>query len=99
MSDVFQALSSTVRRQILAYLSESSMTAGEIAERFNISKPALSKHLNILETAGLVEKEKVGQFVHYRLIRDSLVNRLNDFLSDFCPVARPLKKESKAKKK
>ena len=94
---VFQALSSTVRRKILAYLSGASMTAGEIAERFEISKPSLSKHLSILESAGLVEKEKKGQFVHYQLVQDNLSNTLNGYLQEVCPVSRPLKKEAKAK--
>lgn len=97
MEHVFQALSSNVRRKILAYLSATSMTAGEIAERFDISKPSLSKHLQILENAGLVTSEKKGQFVHYSLVQDNLVNTLNGFLQDVCPVAIPLKKESKAK--
>ena len=101
MDNVFQALSSPVRRKILAYLSATSMTAGEIAERFEISKPSLSKHLGILENAGLVESDKKGQFVHYSLIQDNLVNTLNGFVQEVCPVARPLKKESEvsAKKK
>ncbi len=96
MDKVFQALSSPVRRKILAYLSATSMTAGEIAERFDISKPSLSKHLSVLENAGLVESDKQGQFVHYSLIQDNLANTLNGFVQDVCPVARPIKKESLA---
>ena len=96
---IFQALSSGVRRKILAYLSESSMTAGEIADRFDITKPSLSKHLSILENAGLIRGEKKGQYIHYSLVEDNLVNTLNGFLQDVCPVSRPLKKESKAKAK
>ncbi|MEM7256963.1 MAG: metalloregulator ArsR/SmtB family transcription factor [Pseudomonadota bacterium] len=99
MDKVFQALSSPVRRKILAYLSASSMTAGEIADRFDISKPSLSKHLSVLENAGLVAGEKKGQFVHYQLIQDNLINTLNGFVQDVCPVARPIKKESQAKAK
>jgi ArsR family transcriptional regulator, arsenate/arsenite/antimonite-responsive transcriptional repressor len=95
MQRVFEALSSQVRRKILAYLSEVDLTAGEIAGRFNISKPSVSQHLNILETAGLVKSEKRGQFVHYSLVRDSLVNTLNGYVQEVCPVSRPLKKESK----
>ena len=75
------------------------MTAGEIAERFEITKPSLSKHLKILENAGLVTAEKKGQFVHYTLVKDNLVNTLNGFVQDICPVARPLKKESREKGK
>lgn len=94
MQRVFEALSSQVRRKILAYLSEAELTAGEIASRFSISKPSVSQHLNILETAGLVASEKRGQYVHYRLVRDNLVNTLNGYVQEVCPVSRPLKKES-----
>jgi DNA-binding transcriptional ArsR family regulator len=94
MEAVFQALASGKRRQILAYLSHSSMTAGEIASRFDITKPSLSKHLRILENAGLIAGEKKGQFVHYSLIEDNLVNTINGFISEVCPVGKPLKRES-----
>jgi ArsR family transcriptional regulator, arsenate/arsenite/antimonite-responsive transcriptional repressor len=94
LDHVFEALASTVRRKILAYLSSTDLTAGEIAERFNISKPSISKHLSILENAGLVASERRGQFIHYRLVRDSLVNTLNGYVQEVCPVSRPLKRES-----
>lgn len=94
MSNVFQALSSSVRRKILAYLSEASLTAGEIAERFEMSKPSLSKHLNILVNANLITSEKKGQYVHYSLVRENLFASINDFLVDFCPEGKPLKIES-----
>ncbi|UNK49476.1 metalloregulator ArsR/SmtB family transcription factor [Lysobacter sp. S4-A87] len=93
---VFEALASTPRRKILAYLSETSMTAGEIAERFEMSKPALSKHLKILENAGLVRGEKKGQFVHYSLADQNMLATLHSFLTTFCPVGGPLKRESAA---
>ena len=92
---VFEALSSTPRRKILNYLSATSLTAGEIAERFDMSKPALSKHLKILQTAHLIHGEKKGQFVHYSLNRDNLVTSLHDFTANLCPVGSGLKKESK----
>jgi len=94
MEKVFEALASTARRKILAYLAETELTAGEIASRFEMTKPAISKHLQILENAGLVHGEKRGQFVYYSLVRDSVVNTLNGFVSELCPVSRPLKKES-----
>lgn len=94
MEKVFEALASTPRRKILAYLAEADLTAGEIAARFEMSKPAISKHLAVLENAGLVTSEKRGQFVHYALVRDSLVNTLNGFVQNLCPVSVPLKKES-----
>ena len=92
---VFEALSSTVRRKILAYLSSTSLTAGEISDRFEISKPSVSKHLSILESAGLISSEKKGQYVHYSLVRENLLNTLNNYVQDVCPVSRPLKKESR----
>ena len=99
MDKVFSALASSVRRNILAYLSATSMTAGEIADRFEISKPSLSKHLGILENAGLVSSEKKGQFVHYSLVQDSLANTLDGFMQRVCPVRGAIAKESRAKAK
>ena len=61
-----------------------------------MTKPSLSKHLRILEHAGLIRSERRGQFVHYRLADDNLLATLHSFLATFCPVGRPLKKESAA---
>lgn len=94
MEKIFEALASTPRRKILAYLSEVDLTAGEIASRFEMSKPAISKHLQILENAGLVRGEKRGQFIHYALVRENLANALNGFVQKICPVSRPLRRES-----
>jgi DNA-binding transcriptional ArsR family regulator len=94
MDKIFEALASTPRRRILAYLSEAELTAGEIASRFEMTKSAVSQHLNVLENAGLVTSEKRGQFVHYRLVPDHLANALNGYLQIVCPVSRPLKRES-----
>lgn len=94
LEKVFEALASTPRRKILAYLAEVDLTAGEIASRFEMSKPAISKHLQLLENAGLVSSQKQGQFVLYSLVRDNLVNTLNGFVQNVCPVSAPLKRES-----
>ena len=94
MQRVFEALSSTPRRKILAYLAHAELSAGDIASRFAMSKPSISQHLSILEAAGLVASEKRGQYVFYRLIPDSLANTLNGFVQEVCPVSRPLKRES-----
>lgn len=99
MQRVFNALSSQPRRKILAYLSATSLTAGEISDKFKMSKPAVSQHLSVLENAGLIKKEKLGQFVHYTLVPNNLVNTLNGFVQEVCPVSRPLKKESQARAK
>lgn len=94
--NVFAALASTPRRRILAYLSKTSLTAGEIAERFDMTKPSLSKHLKILEHAALIKSEKRGQFTHYSLADRNLLATLYDLLATFCPVGGPLKRESAA---
>ena len=96
MQRVFEALASSVRRKILAYLAHTELSAGDIASRFDMSKPSISQHLSVLEAAGLVTSEKRGQFVFYRQVRENLVNTLNGYVQEACPVSRPLKKESAA---
>jgi DNA-binding transcriptional ArsR family regulator len=97
MSDkVFAALASSPRRQILAYLSEQELPAGDIASRFAMSAPSISRHLSVLENAGLITGERRGQYVVYRLNAESLANTLSQFAMAVCPVAGPLKRESKA---
>lgn len=99
MDKVFEALSSGTRRKILAYLSATSMTAGEISDRFDVAKPTISKHLSVLEAAGLIRSERRGQFIHYSLVQENLVNTLNGFIQQVCPVSRPLRRESLARAK
>ena len=67
MNNIFKALNDPTRRQILTLLKEGDMTAGDIADNFNISKPSISHHLDILKRADLVIDEKKGQFVYYTL--------------------------------
>jgi DNA-binding transcriptional ArsR family regulator len=93
---VFAALASMPRRKILAYLSKASLTAGEIADRFEMTKPSMSKHLRVLEHAGLIKSEKRGQFVHYSVADDNMLGKLYGLLATFCPVGAPLKRESRA---
>lgn len=99
MDRIFEALASTARRQILAYLSAGELSAGELAERFDFSKPALSSHLCILEEAGLIEREKRGQFVYFRQVPDRLANTLFSWAAEVCPVGGPLKREARARRK
>jgi ArsR family transcriptional regulator len=99
MDRVFEALSSTPRRRILAYLNGGELTAGEIASRFDFSKPALSAHLRILEDAGLISREKRGQFVYFQLVPDRLANTVFAWVSELCPQGGPLKRESRARAK
>jgi DNA-binding transcriptional ArsR family regulator len=65
----FAALADPTRRAMLAQLSERGMqTAGDLAKPFAVSLPAVLKHIGVLETAGLVERRKVGRTVHCRLV-------------------------------
>ncbi len=67
MNHIFKALDDPTRRKILDMLKEKDMTAGEIASKFNISKPSISHHLDILKQAKLVVAIKQGQFQLYSL--------------------------------
>lgn len=67
MNLLFKALNDATRREILELLKEGDKTAGEIADSFNISKPSISHHLDLLRQAGLVESVKEGQFIYYSL--------------------------------
>ncbi len=67
MNSVFKALNDETRRAILSLLKDQDLSAGEIAAAFNISKPSISHHLDILKRANLVSSEKKGQYVFYSL--------------------------------
>ena len=67
MNKLFKALNDETRRDIIEMLKERDMNAGEIAEAFNISKPSISHHLDILKQADLITVEKKGQFMEYSL--------------------------------
>jgi ArsR family transcriptional regulator len=91
---IFEALSLAPRRRILAYLSKTDMTAGEIAQHFAdvMSQPTISKHLSVVEYAGLDWREKRWQNIHYGLKEDVLTGALAGFLGEVCPRSRPAKK-------
>jgi DNA-binding transcriptional ArsR family regulator len=61
LDSVFGALSDATRRAILAELAHGERTVGELAEPFEISRPAISKHLRVLERAGLVQRTPEGR--------------------------------------
>jgi len=64
---IFKALNDSTRRSILEMLKKKDMTAGDIADCFDISKPSISHHLELLKQAGLVFSVKRGQFIFYSL--------------------------------
>jgi ArsR family transcriptional regulator len=92
---VFAALASAQRRKILAYLSKTQLTTSELAARFDMTAPSMSRHLSVLENAELVTSRRQGQRVLYELNSENLVNTLAGFALEICPVAGPLKRESR----
>ncbi|MGB3315710.1 MAG: metalloregulator ArsR/SmtB family transcription factor [Albidovulum sp.] len=95
---VFEALASTTRRKILAYLSEMPLSAGDIAQRFEMSQPAVSKHLALLENAGLVWKKREGMYVYYGMEQETLSGTLASFMQAVCPPSQALKKEVRSRR-
>jgi len=67
MAEVYKALADPTRRRILQLLREREMSAGEIADHFDLAKPTLSGHFAVLREAGLVQAEKSGTTITYRL--------------------------------
>ncbi|MGV2621856.1 UNVERIFIED_CONTAM: autorepressor SdpR family transcription factor [Halobacillus marinus] len=67
MNDVFKALADPTRREILTLLQKEDLTAGEISENFNMSKPSISHHLGLLKNADLIRSERKGQRIYYSL--------------------------------
>jgi DNA-binding transcriptional ArsR family regulator len=96
---IFEALASRPRREILAYLSAQPLTTSELAQRFGVSAPTISRHLTVLQNASLVSSERRGQLVFYDIKRDNLVNSLTGYALEICPVAGPLKREARALRK
>lgn len=83
INKVFKAISDPTRREILKLLNEGSKNAGDIAGRFNMSKPSISKHLDILREAELIVSEKRGQFIIYTINTTVLQQALGGFLDLF----------------
>jgi len=81
MNAIFKALNDKTRRDIIDLLKDRDMNAGEIADQFNISKPSISHHLDILKRADLINSEKKGQFVEYSLNTTILEDLLNWILT------------------
>ena len=67
MSGVFRALADPTRRRVLALLREKPRSAGELADQFDVSKPTMSAHFNVLREAGLIDASRHGKTIIYRL--------------------------------
>ena len=82
MHDIFKALNDETRREILVLLKRGDMSAGDIAAKFNISKPSISHHLELLRRADLISSEKKGQYVVYS-INTSIMDELLQWVLTF----------------
>jgi ArsR family transcriptional regulator, arsenate/arsenite/antimonite-responsive transcriptional repressor len=83
LNDTFKALADPTRREILKMLNDKSLSAGDIAKAFNISKPSMSHHLNILKNAELVLAERDGQNIIYSLNASVLQEVVQQFMEFF----------------
>ncbi|HYR35718.1 MAG TPA: metalloregulator ArsR/SmtB family transcription factor [Burkholderiales bacterium] len=80
---VFEALASGPRRRLLGALAQGELTTTGLAQRFALTAPAVSRHLSVLENAGLVAGRREGQRVLYALVRDTLMEALAEFAGEF----------------
>jgi DNA-binding transcriptional ArsR family regulator len=79
MNKVFKALSDPTRRRVLQLLRERPMSAGELSDHFTVSKPTMSAHFAVLQEAGLIDAEKSGRTITYRLVMSVLEEALLGF--------------------
>ncbi|WNG43344.1 winged helix-turn-helix transcriptional regulator [Archangium minus] len=91
----FEALADPNRRAILRLLRQGSLTAGEIAVAFELTRPTLSHHFKVLEGAGLVRSEKRGTHVVYTL----QTNVLEDLASELMELTATVKASTQKKGK
>ena len=83
MNTVFKALSDPTRRRVLQLLRERPMSAGELSDQFPVSKPTMSAHFAVLQEAGLIESQKSGRTIVYRLVMSVLEEALFGFAQTF----------------
>lgn len=77
--EAFKALADPTRRRILELLRSADLTAGELADHFDMTNPSISHHLNTLKAAGLVDAEREGQSIVYSLNTSVLQNLMSWF--------------------
>ena len=84
-TEIFKALADPTRRQILQDLKDGELAAGDIAGRFPISGPSISRHLSVLKNAGLVTDRRDSNRILYSLVEERLALSVGEFLSAVCP--------------
>lgn len=98
LGQVFKAIADATRRQILETLRQGEQSAGAIAKKFDMTKPAISHHLAALKAAGLVADQRRGQRIIYSIKEDSIVAVWDHFLSKLCRERKLLKTRQHQKK-
>jgi DNA-binding transcriptional ArsR family regulator len=83
---VFAALASGARRRLLRELAHGEASTSELAARLALSAPAVSRHLSLLESAGLAASRRAGQRVLYALVRDALMEALSALAAELSPA-------------
>jgi DNA-binding transcriptional ArsR family regulator len=83
MSQVFKALADPTRRRVLQLLQKGPMGAGELADHFDVTKPTMSAHFAVLVSANLIQAEKQGRSITYRLKMSVLEEALLGFAQAF----------------
>ena len=83
MNSVFKALADPTRRHVLELLRRRPMVAGELSDHFAVSKPTMSAHFSVLREAGLIEAERHGKTILYRLKLSVLEDALLGFTKAF----------------
>ncbi len=93
---IFDALASPYRREVLRRLAAADRTTSDLAAGLGLSAPAVSRHLSVLEVAGLVTSRRDGQRVLYALVRDTVVDALSGFAAELAPDAGPGRRQRDA---
>src|SRR2546427_2470873 len=94
---VFRALADPTRRQILQDLRGTELSAGDIASRFSISGPSISRHLGVLKSAGLVRERRDANRIYYSLVEERLALCVGGFLSAVCPEQVVLRRKRRTR--
>jgi DNA-binding transcriptional ArsR family regulator len=93
INEVFKALADPTRRRILQLLQNGEMTAGELAQQFDMAKPSVSHHFNVLKQADLIASRRDGQQIYYGL-DTTVVEDVLTLIWDLFPGRGPVEEKS-----
>ena len=96
---VFKALASPVRREILFHLRSGELSSGDIAAKFDIAAPTVSRHLGVLKTAGLISERRDSNRILYEAAQEEIAATLTDFLGAVCPTQQVQRRKNTRKER